>query len=253
MNAENEAEEIKRDYKEWENRRAELERKIDRISSRDLHALKRAGADRKRLVRLLALTAMSDGSEYWKKAIRERRDELVSFAKRIDTLSGEAKKLATDVTYRSQFHFWWFAKGSVLGMREPTPLSDVPGVGITISGMRVLAKTYRHEAKRMSDLLRHYGQTDSGLVHLLLCVYLWTGGSAPLQYDHLARLLTDAFEAAGKTGEFSGDQLRKIWSRHGRRMLAVWKQIRTPPIPNKPTTSPTIGTPVSPLPTSLKR
>lgn len=229
------------DHDEWEKGVAKLESGINKSSSRDLDVLIRAGADRKKLIRLLALTASEDGSEHWKKLIRQRRNALRSLARRMETLSAEARKQAADITFRAQFHFYCFEKGAVLGMKEPTPLREVPGVSFTISGMRALARMYRDEAKQMTQLLRHYGQTDSGLVHLLLCVYLWTRDSTDRRYEVLARLLTDAFEAAGKRDEFSADQLRKIWNRHGKRMLVIWQQLQTERVTEEPVNFP-IGT-----------
>jgi hypothetical protein len=40
--------------------------------------------------------------------------------------------------------------------------------------------------------------------------------------DELARLLTDAFEAAGKDRTFSADGLRKTFRRHGPRVICLW-------------------------------
>jgi hypothetical protein len=226
-------EEVSAAFARWERGVAEIERKIDRPSSRDLDTLTRAGAVRKTLVHLLALTASKGGSKWWKELMRRRQDALRHLAKRMETLATLAEKQSGDVTYRSKLYFYLLGGGGVIGMEEPKPLKEVPGVGFVISGMRVLAKTFRDEAKQMTLFLRHSGQTDSGLVHLLVRVFLWTHQSSDRHYDELARLLTDAFEAAGKKDVFSADQLRKIWSRHGKGMLQILVKLQTEPVPEE--------------------
>jgi hypothetical protein len=94
----------------------------------------------------------------------------------------------------------------------------------TIEGMLSLVKAYREEADDIGHFMREYGQTDYGLASLLVHVRLWTGSH---YYDELARLLTDALEAAGKNDEFSVDRLSKTWNRHGKKMQSLFSKFRT--------------------------
>src|SRR5712692_7559248 len=115
-------EKIRAAFARWDRGVASIERKIDRPSSRDLEILTRAGAVRKPLVHLLALTASKGGSKWWKKLMRQRRDTLRSLAKRMDTLAALADKQAGDITYRSKLYFYLLGSGGALGMDEPKPL-----------------------------------------------------------------------------------------------------------------------------------
>jgi hypothetical protein len=218
-----ENEDVRDGYAKWEKEVVDTERKIDRPASFDLDALTKAGADRKALVRLLAITANKGGTEWWKELVRRRREALKSLARRMDTLETEAKEQAADVTFRSSFYTYFLGGGSSIGMKEPEPLDQQTGVSFVISGMHALANAYRVEAKRMSHFLRHYGQTDYGLVICVMRAIIWTKSTD--HFESLARLLTDAFEAAGKREVFSADQLRKIWNRHGKRMLAIYVKL----------------------------
>jgi hypothetical protein len=78
--------------------------------------------------------------------------------------------------------------------------------------MQSLAEVYENEAKRTAQFLRS-GRTDLPLLFLIW--YVRGTSKSGDNWGELARLLTDAFEAAGKSGDFSPEKLRMLWKRQG--------------------------------------
>jgi hypothetical protein len=220
------------DYGEWLLAVKKLEKKIEKKGTSDLDRLSKAGIDRRALLRLLALAAY--GSQDSLKWMRNRRDSLKSLAGRLRTLARDTKKVVDDPFSKIQ---WWsyLSGGRAIGMPEPTTWKDVVGVPLIPSGMEVLAKMLDKEAAQFGRFLRRVGRTDKGVVLLLTKCWMFQVLRARkpqfrlAHLDELARLLTDAFEAAGKSKTFSADGLRQIFKRHGRFMIRMWFKFFQPP------------------------
>jgi hypothetical protein len=217
------------DYREWERELSRLEEKIARHVRRpNLNVLEKAGADRKKVLRLLALATIDWPAESrdWAEETRNKKELLKSLARRMETLAGHAKDRAEDPL--SNVRMWAFlvAGGATLGMKCPGPLSEeVTGVPIAISSIRALAKVFRNEADRFGRFLRAYARRDIGVVLFLVGLYNHIGKRGRLKiYTEAAWLLTEAFEANGKRKSFSPEGLEKTFKRHAKPMLVLWAQ-----------------------------
>lgn len=249
------------DYQEWQREILKIERAVAKNGSRDLDVLVKAGVDREVLLKLLAVAANGNHGPM-KKLMRTRRDALRSLSKRLDALADEAEKLADDPL--SVVQFWAHLEGGwgVLGMKPPKPMSDDPCLPLVFTGMRVFAKKVRRQATLFSNYLRAYSRRDKGVV--LLLIHVWM--SRPTQMgikksatghvrfhldclEELARLLTDAFEAAGKQGKsrFSADGLRQIFKRHCKPLIVQWLKWNLPTPPSSRVSTPPVTTPNSPI------
>ena len=225
---------------EFKNRIAGLEREIAKNGPRELEVLERAGVDRKAMLRFLALAADEEGAKSWADLMRARQGALKSIAGRMETLARDAEERVNDPFSVIQTWAFFFAHGSVLGMKFPEPLKAAAGVSFTISGMRVLAKTWKDEARGIGKFLKRYanGRVNLGVPLLLLRVCMCLGKPEPDRWEELANLLTDAFEAAGKSKHFSADWLRKTWKRRGKPMLLLWLKFNTDTAPKVNQSSP---------------
>ena len=78
----------------------------------------------------------------------------------METLAREAKQRASDPLSVVQFWACTFGGWGVLGMKLPEPMTDDPGIALVISGMAVLAKRLKEQAKRFGRYLKAYGRAD---------------------------------------------------------------------------------------------
>jgi hypothetical protein len=226
------------DYREWQEEMESLENVISRSGRRDLLVMTRAGVDRKVLLSLLALAAKGDRG-WMLKLMRQRQAALKSLSKRLDNIACEAKERASDPL--SAVQFWAYMNGgSVLGMEFPKTLADDPGAEFIVSGMKTLAKIMKEQAAKFGQYLRTWGKTDVGVVLLLVRYRMFCPKMNHL--DELARLLTDAFEAAGKNKCFSAAGLRKTYKRRATRFLRLWISFNAPRSQPVPVPAPAIGT-----------
>jgi hypothetical protein len=203
------------EYAEWKRGLQPIEASLRKKGAKDLSVLKGAGIDRERLVRLLAVAA--SGDELWKDVMRSRKEALLGIARRMDTLANDAEKQANDPLCNVD---GWISLngGHFLGMARPESWAERdPCVPVIIAGMRAWAKIWKGEARRLGGYLRTFAQTDSSIVLLLLYVRSCAHGIK--HFDELARLLTDAFEAAGKHKSFSADGLRQTYKRNVPRLV----------------------------------
>jgi hypothetical protein len=248
------------EYVEWRTRLDCLKRQIAKRGEYDVGVLEKAGVPSDTILELLALTATHDDAML--QLMRNRRDKLKSLAKRMEKIGHTLQEAVNDPLMRMSFWVYYEAFGGTLGMKEPeawTWNDADPGAFLGPSTMRVFAKMFRAEAKKFSIFLRRYGRADSQqrVGFLLLRVYLFrvtregdelragrpfvklTPKRGPDHLDGLARLLTDAFEAAGVAksvacrsasrhaakrrpeGYFSAEGLSQVWRRLGYRMLAI--------------------------------
>lgn len=252
---------LEREYAEWSRELKRLERKIAEAGGHDLGTLQKAGVPRAEVLEFLALTTRSHGVLLG--LMRSKRNRLRTLAARMDGFEQDLNDALRDPFMRMACWLYYEGFGSILGMEKPKAWTwgeaDVSAFMVP-SGMRVLARAFREEAKRFSRFLRKYGRADSQLAvaFLLLRVYMFrvthegeesragrrfvklTPRRGPDHLDALARLLTDAFEAAGlnKYGKaraasrlnarrrsdkyFSAEGLSQVWKRTGVRMLAIW-------------------------------
>lgn len=228
-------------YKKWKENVEQIEKTVCRTGRRDLDILARAGADRRSMVTLLALAATED-RKWLLRLMRQRQSALQSMSKRMDRLAREAKERIDDPM--SVVQFWAFMNGgNALGMSFPKTMADDPGAEFIVSGMRTMAKILREQATKFGQYLRAWGKTDIGVALLLVRYRMFNPQLNHL--EELARLLTDAFDAAGKKKCFSADGLRKTYMRRGRRLLAMWVKFNTPPSRTAaPAPPPPIGKPI---------
>lgn len=237
--------EIEEDYRKWEEGVRRIEKAVAGKGHRELKKLEKAGIDRKALLTLLALAAHHDASGALPELRRRTHAQLKSLSGRIGTVARETERVVKNPL--SAIQFWAYLEGcwGALGMAEPKPLDADPGVTLAVSAMRVLAKRLKEEANLFSIYSRKVGQTDAGIVLLLVRCWIFrtrTGHATHLLgkkggrvrptmdcLDELALLLTDAFEAAGKNRVFSPDGLRMTFKRHGRRAIVQWLKFNLPP------------------------
>jgi hypothetical protein len=229
------------DYKDWQQNIRRIEATVLRVGHHDLDVLARVGADRKSMVSLLALAASED-RKWLLKLMRQRQAALKSISKRMSQLANDAKERIDDPM--SVVQFWAFMNGgSALGMPFPKTMADDPGAAFTVAGMRAMAKILGQQAAWFGQYLRAWGKTDIGVALLLARYRMFNPKMSHL--EELARLLTDAFEAAGGNKCFSADGLRKAYKRRGRRLLAMWVRFNTPAPPTAaPDPTPVIGRPI---------
>lgn len=208
-------EDWREDRRQWEQEIASLERVIAKNGRHDLDVLMKAGANRETMLRLLALAATSN-LDWHNKQMRRQQSTLRIMQARLEKLAKDAEKIAKDPA--SMIQVWAFLRGwAVPGSKFPDSMTSDPGIEFTIAGMRALAKKFGDHANRFGKFLRAYSRTDFGIVVLLARYRLFRPRMDHL--EELARLLTDAFEASGKTETFSADGLRKTYKRHGIRFL----------------------------------
>ena len=204
--------------KDWNARLDRMVARIAREGKHDLDILQRAGANRQQLLKLLAITALSD-DEPVRNYMRSKKDELRSVARRLGTLARDASRLAGDPM--SRLDSWIHISGGlVLGTDFPNPWEeDDPLLPWLLSLMRTWAEQWDLEAKKLGRYLRKYAQTERSIVLLLIAVNEWTKSTN--HFERLAGLLTDAFEAAGKRKCFSGPGLRETFKRHAASMVRL--------------------------------
>ena len=251
----------------------------------DLHRLERAGVPREKLLHLLAVTVDQAEDRSWPELIRDRKEKLLSIARRLERLQPEVDRALKDPTIRLPFWAYTVGHGGLLGMKEPKALTfndAFVGIFTLPVTMRFTAQAFRDEAKKFTWLLRRFGRADSqaDIALFLLQIYRFrvlkdrlAPKHGPDCLDELARLLTDAFAVAGrgKYGRppvavsggnkkrpdecFSADGLRQVWKRSGLRMLVTWcknvlrPQDRTPADPAPAACRPAGLAPLPPLST----
>lgn len=215
--------------------RLKIQRKV---RSDDLTMLERAGVPRESMLQLLALTVDMTATGTWAELMRNKKDELLSIAGRLETLQPDVDRALRDPSMRLPLWVYIMGRGMALGMKEPKAFTfndSFIGIFTLPITIRFVARTFRDEAKKFGRFLRRYGRAGSqaGIGLLLMRVYLFrllkqgaghnlTPQRGPDHLNVLAFLLTDAFEAVGLNKSFSADGLRQVWKRAGRRMLAIW-------------------------------
>jgi len=177
---------------------------------RDLRTLTAARADRKQLLRILALEVLDDRMG-WRRVLRQRRDALKSLAKRLRSVTKDAELLAEDPLGGAQF---WLALLGMMKWEEVQWPDKSDPKGPFGSMMRMLVKHEDDKAKLLGLVLRELSQRRAAGVALSQYIRSATGRN----YDYeVARLLVDARKAVGlKERKFSAEQLKKQRQRHMR-------------------------------------
>jgi hypothetical protein len=198
----------------FQNELAALKQKILRMpgATSDIAKIEKAGEDRNALLQLLALAVMPDPVLAQRDIMRGRQKALRSMAGRMRTLAKDAEAMALDPENDPKF---WAAIWSRDEQDLVTVLSaarDEPLLGL-FEGMHRHAKNAENRARAIGMYLRRNAPIERrlGAVLLVQHVHQRTG---KLCENELARLLTDASEAAGHKKNFSAYQLRKIFQRY---------------------------------------
>jgi hypothetical protein len=191
---------------------ASLKKSIEQKGSRDIDVWVKAGMPRAELLHFLASVPLE--SEACIVAIldemRKRQASLKSLGQRVKTITREANSLLETSSSRVN---WWFCLhggGLAIGTPPPNPLKELADLSETLSGMEALSEMLDNEQRLFGTYLRASGRVQPAIVQLLLNCWarrskrrrqLGEKNPRRFQLDHLdalARLLTDAFECAGK-------------------------------------------------------
>ncbi len=187
----------------------------DSGSQRDLTRLIRAGLDRESFLEILAVAAaedrISDSTSVLASPMCRRQRQLKSLALQIRTVVAHAERLAN--SEESNLDPWALLMPGSLrpSKRYKNPVEWCrPHL---VNAQRRCADRADFQARAFGFYLRRLLPRDRWLhVKLLLdCVRKETG--KPFR-EELARLLTDAYKAAGALRIFSAEQLRKIEKRY---------------------------------------
>jgi hypothetical protein len=189
-----------------------IAREVERAGARDLDVLVTAGMDRHALLEILSLAATYDDTSAFQ--IRRSQAQIKSLAGRMETLAHDAKRVLDNPSSKVQFCAYTYGGGSAIGMKWPDLWGDIVGVSLIPISMKWLAGLLRDKSRRGKGLsMDHLGA--------------------------LARLLTDAFDAAGKKKEFSADGLNQIFKRRVKRMFRLFlKFCESVPPPQPPSMPP---------------
>jgi hypothetical protein len=177
---------------------------------RDLKPIVSAGANQDGLLDLLARAVTTTPGLAVADRIRKKQQELTSIAGQVRTVTDHAERVASDRFSYLQF-VSAFANSNLEHYREQETKRRAGRW--PFQGMRDYADWAEEEARKFGRLLRHNAQKEANLniFSLLSWVYLRTG---QLFEARLARLLTDASEAAGQATNFTPAQLSKMFKRH---------------------------------------
>ena len=180
------------------------------ISRQDLNPIVDAGANRASLLDLIAAAVIICPGKSVSDQMRSRSQELKSLSMQLRTVADHGERLAADgptyLVFYSPFANQDFARYK----NKKTKLRASAG---PFQAMRDCADWAHKQAIYFGRCLRRNSQKEAnlGLLWLLSCVHSQTGS---LFENQLARLLTDAAEAAGAPRSFTADQLRKMFKRH---------------------------------------
>jgi hypothetical protein len=198
---------------------ARIKRKLIAGSNakRDLDRIVAAGANRAILVDLIAKAVIERPEDPVAERMRSKQTELKSIDLKLRTLAPQVERLAKDSSTYLE-HWSPFAnKGHERHKEEETKrrASLAP-----FQAMLDYAEWAKNQATSFGQCLRRNSQKESklGVLWLLLWVHSQTGN---LFENELARLLTDAAEAAGLAKDFSASQLRKMFDRNIARPSAM--------------------------------
>jgi hypothetical protein len=211
-------------FEKFERELKEIEKRILKVSGiqPDLNTLAKAGADKKRVLEILAL-AVFDQNTDWPRVIERKREALRRLAQQLRTVTIEAEQLAEDPLCGGLF---WLALCGLIGWDEvkwPTKKSPNSTFGRM---MRMLAKHEEDLARQLGEIARKaaFHNRRSAIAALIYYIRESTGRNDD---DVVARLLTDAHEAVGLSRQFSADSLAQVRKRHLEPLLRLLRQSQT--------------------------
>ena len=180
----------------------------------NLSYLERAGADKAKVLRLLALCATGD-NERLVESMRRKTRQLVRLSQTLEQLATQVEK-----TFADSFTFSAVWAAFLLPPQDKFP--DVDGLrrfsNPAVTQMRRLSKALYWEDRKLRRLSTLYPKfiANWGLSALLHNIQKDTGN---FHDERLADLLQAAHQACGSTKEFSGEGLRKFRQRHARSLI----------------------------------
>jgi len=181
-------------------------------AGRRLRRIVKAGADECKLITLLAFVSQSTDNTIVARLIRKQKKSLEGLAAQMEAVARHADRvLASRLSYAG----FWLA---LLGDND-----DYQGTAGQHNNP--LPKQMRAFAEHLRTEIRHFGwlprrvqaHRKMYLSSLLLYICETTGESFD---QEIAFLLTDAFEANGKSRAFSAEQIKKYRQRHIPRLRA---------------------------------
>ena len=177
----------------------------------DLDSIVKAGANRDVLLDLLTRCVVELPKEPAAEQMRSKQAELKSVARKLRTLARHGERLAND---RFVYLDLWspFASGDFERYKTQETKRRV-SLG-PFQAMRDYADWAEQQAASFGHCLRRNAQKEPRLDVLWLLSWVHSQTAGKLLENQLARLLTDASEAAGQPMKFSASQLRKGFQRH---------------------------------------
>lgn len=223
-----------------DNRLKSLKQQILNKGAHDLTVLVNSGVPQDMLLELLGSAALTpaDCVDAILNEMRNRQTLLKSLAMRMKTLAREATTLLEQPSSGADWWFCFHGGGLAIERHPPRPPRDIADISQALSQMKALSEILNNEQQRFGRYLRGAGRVDPGIVELLvncwICCSLQrkqAGEKNPIRFqldcfDELARLLTDAFECAGKQYQFSAAGLRQVFRRHAVPLLKLFFEER---------------------------
>jgi hypothetical protein len=204
------------DFRDWELRIKVAEQTILQAPAviANLSHLDQAGADKAKILRLLALNAKhEDGTLI--ESMRKRARQLLRLSQTLEQLATQVEE-----TFADSFTFSAVWADFLLPTGDKFP--DIDGLkkfpNPAVTQMRKLSKALYWEDRKLRKLSTIYPNfiANWGLSALLHSVQKDTGN---FHDERLADLLQAAHQALGSTKEFSGEGLRKFRQRHARSLI----------------------------------
>jgi hypothetical protein len=194
----------------YERRQSEMQRRMLAIpgSRRDLGVLVREGADEKKVLDLLY--SITWDATFWCKPVRKKKRELEDIAHQLEMVANHAERISLDpLSYGT---LWTAILG--FGKWEHVRPAAERSPKFIFGLMRLYAKNCKEKAKAFGKLLRDHTPRQRHWMLDCLLVEVWRK-TGKYHDAELARLVTDAFEAAGrKNRQFTEDQIKKHRQRH---------------------------------------
>jgi hypothetical protein len=177
----------------------------------DLDSIASAGANRGVLLDLLVGCVVELPKESAVEQMRSKQTDLKSIAMKMRTLALEAERLDDD---SSLYLDLWSPFANTNFEQYKKKETKRRGPLVLIQAMRDYADLAEKEAALFGRCLRRNAQKERRLDVLRLLSFVQTQTAGNLFENELARLLTDASEAAGQAKTYSPSQLRKDLQRH---------------------------------------
>jgi hypothetical protein len=196
-------------WEQSERNHRELQKRIIAIpgSERVLSKLTREGANREKLLSLLANSAAD--LDFWRPAVRRKKRELESIANQLQTVANHAQRASLDPLCYGTL---WLAMLGLAGhevVKSPKEVAPLWVFGL----MRLYAENCRQRAKAFGNLLREHPPRQKRAMIDCLLLEIWRK-TGKYHDKEIAFLLTNASEAAGHNRVFTDDQIKKQRQRY---------------------------------------